>query len=51
MEDIQAEVDLFIGAFLKQESLEKDKKEEYETINQQSLGSRHHIRTSYCLMI
>lgn len=34
LEDIQAEVDLFIGAFLKQESLEKDKKEEYETINQ-----------------
>jgi len=32
LEDIQAEVDLFIGAFLKQESLEKDKKEEFDTI-------------------
>lgn len=35
LEDIQAEVDLFIGAFLKQESLEKDKKEEFEAIKQQ----------------
>ncbi|CAJ1390757.1 unnamed protein product [Effrenium voratum] len=35
LEDIQAEVDLFIGAFLKQESLEKDKKEEFEAICQQ----------------
>merc|ERR1711920_285085 len=34
LEDIQAEVDLFIGAYLKQESLEKDKKEEYESITQ-----------------
>jgi len=31
LEDIQAEVDLFIGAFLKQEGLEKEKKEEYES--------------------
>merc|ERR1712187_407451 len=35
LDDIQGEVDLFIGAYLKQESLEKDKKEEYEAINQQ----------------
>lgn len=35
LEDIQNEVDLFIGAYLKQESLEKDKKEEYEAICQQ----------------
>merc|ERR1719478_1524461 len=34
LDDIQAEVDLFIGAFLKQEALEKEKKEEYETIVQ-----------------
>jgi len=32
LEDIQNEVDLFIGAYLKQETLEKDKKEEYDTI-------------------
>jgi hypothetical protein len=32
LEDIQGEVDLFIGAYLKQDSLEKDKKEEYESI-------------------
>mmetsp|Transcript_2201 Transcript_2201/g.7380 ORF Transcript_2201/g.7380 Transcript_2201/m.7380 type:complete len:926 (-) Transcript_2201:240-3017(-) len=35
LEDIQAEVDLFIGAFLKQETLEKEKKEEYDAISQQ----------------
>jgi len=35
LEDIQGEVDLFIGAYLKQDSLEKDKKEEYELIVQQ----------------
>mmetsp|Transcript_25494 Transcript_25494/g.58817 ORF Transcript_25494/g.58817 Transcript_25494/m.58817 type:complete len:926 (+) Transcript_25494:75-2852(+) len=35
VEDIQAEVDLFIGAYLKQESLEKEKKDELEAINQQ----------------
>merc|ERR1719316_361425 len=35
LEDIQGEVDLFIGAYLKQDSLEKDKKEEYELICQQ----------------
>merc|ERR1719388_673988 len=34
LDDIQAEVDLFIGAFLKQETLEKEKKEEHETIVQ-----------------
>merc|ERR1719161_997809 len=34
LNDIQAEVDLFIGAFLKQETLEKEKKEEHETIVQ-----------------
>merc|ERR1712232_1340529 len=34
LEDIQGEVDLFIGAYLKQDSLEKDKKEEYELICQ-----------------
>mmetsp|Transcript_42424 Transcript_42424/g.123275 ORF Transcript_42424/g.123275 Transcript_42424/m.123275 type:complete len:926 (-) Transcript_42424:13-2790(-) len=34
LDDIQNEVDLFIGAYLKQESLEKDKKEEYEAICQ-----------------
>jgi chromosome segregation ATPase len=32
LEDIQGEVDLFIGAYLKQESLEKEKKDEYEEI-------------------
>merc|ERR1712050_470268 len=32
LSDIQGEVDLFIGAFLKQESLEKDKKDEYDQI-------------------
>jgi len=35
LEDIQGEVDLFIGAYLKQESLEKDKKDEYDGITQQ----------------
>lgn len=30
LEDIQNEVDLFIGAYLKQETLEKDKKDEYD---------------------
>jgi chromosome segregation ATPase len=35
LDDIQGEVDLFIGAYLKQDSLEKDKKEEYESICQQ----------------
>jgi len=35
LEDIQNEVDLFIGAYLKQETLEKDKKEEYDAICQQ----------------
>lgn len=45
LEDIQAEVDLFIGAFLKQESLEKDKKEEYETINQQMEEMKKEIKT------
>lgn len=35
LEDIQAEVDLFIGAYLKQENLDKDKKEECEAVNQQ----------------
>jgi len=44
LEDIQAEVDLFIGAFLKQESLEKDKKEEYETINQQMEDMKKEIK-------
>jgi chromosome segregation ATPase len=34
LEDIQGEVDLFIGAYLKQDSLEKDKKEDYEAICQ-----------------
>merc|ERR1719161_3369386 len=34
LNDIQAEVDLFIGAFLKQETLEKEKKEEHESIVQ-----------------
>merc|ERR1719407_477075 len=34
LDDIQAEVDLFIGAFLKQETLEKEKKEEHESIVQ-----------------
>mmetsp|Transcript_11549 Transcript_11549/g.30640 ORF Transcript_11549/g.30640 Transcript_11549/m.30640 type:complete len:928 (-) Transcript_11549:60-2843(-) len=32
LDDIQAEVDLFIGAYLKQETLEKDKKEEFDTV-------------------
>jgi chromosome segregation ATPase len=32
LEDIQGEVDLFIGAYLKQESLEKEKKDEYDEI-------------------
>eukprot|EP00929_Paragymnodinium_shiwhaense_P007171 TRINITY_DN11110_c0_g1_i3.p1 TRINITY_DN11110_c0_g1~~TRINITY_DN11110_c0_g1_i3.p1 ORF type:complete len:926 (-),score=413.14 TRINITY_DN11110_c0_g1_i3:204-2981(-) len=35
LEDIQGEVDLFIGAYLKQESQEKGKKEEYDAICQQ----------------
>lgn len=30
--EIQAEVDLFIGAFLKQEGLSKDKKEQYDAV-------------------
>merc|ERR1711959_415235 len=34
LDDIQAEVDLFIGAFLKQETLEKEKKEEHDMIVQ-----------------
>eukprot|EP00928_Gymnodinium_smaydae_P047441 TRINITY_DN31663_c0_g1_i1.p1 TRINITY_DN31663_c0_g1~~TRINITY_DN31663_c0_g1_i1.p1 ORF type:complete len:925 (-),score=324.64 TRINITY_DN31663_c0_g1_i1:106-2880(-) len=33
--DIQGEVDLFIGAYLKQETLEKDKKEQYDTVCKQ----------------
>jgi len=32
LQEIQAEVDLFIGAFLKQEGLHKDKKEQYDGI-------------------
>merc|ERR1740121_2701829 len=35
LEDIQAEVDLFIGAYLKQETLEKEKKDQFDDINQQ----------------
>lgn len=35
LDDIQAEVDLFIGAYLKQETLEKDKKEELDVVNAQ----------------
>merc|ERR1711904_15736 len=33
LDDIQAEVDLFIGAFLKQETLEKEKKQEQQWSN------------------
>lgn len=32
LEDIQTEVDLFLGAYLKQDNLEKDQKEEYDSI-------------------
>eukprot|EP00927_Polykrikos_kofoidii_P043544 TRINITY_DN37617_c0_g1_i1.p1 TRINITY_DN37617_c0_g1~~TRINITY_DN37617_c0_g1_i1.p1 ORF type:complete len:942 (-),score=259.75 TRINITY_DN37617_c0_g1_i1:225-2999(-) len=44
LEDIQGEVDLFIGAYLKQESLEKDKKEEYESINTQMDDMQKELR-------
>jgi len=45
LEDIQGEVDLFIGAYLKQDSLEKDKKEEYENICQQMEEWQKELRT------
>jgi len=44
LEDIQGEVDLFIGAYLKQDSLEKDKKEEYELICQQMEEMQKELR-------
>merc|ERR1719305_1891079 len=44
LEDIQGEVDLFIGAYLKQDSLEKDKKEEYEAICQQMEEMQKELR-------
>lgn len=44
LEDIQGEVDLFIGAYLKQDSLEKDKKEEYEQICQQMEEMQKELR-------
>lgn len=46
LEDIQGEVDLFIGAYLKQDSLEKDKKEEYELICQQMEEMQKELRNS-----
>merc|ERR1712054_642606 len=45
MGDIQGEVDLFIGAYLKQDSLEKDKKEEYELICQQMEEMQKELKT------
>merc|ERR1712070_1268374 len=45
LEDIQGEVDLFIGAYLKQDSLEKDKKEEYELICQHMEEMQKELRT------
>lgn len=45
MEDIQKEVDLFIGAYLKQESLEKEKKEQYEEILQDMQQMQTNLRT------
>merc|ERR1719305_425801 len=44
LDDIQGEVDLFIGAYLKQDSLEKDKKEEYEAICQQMEEMQKELR-------
>merc|ERR1711920_632692 len=44
LEDIQAEVDLFIGAYLKQETLEKDKKEEYDQICQRMDGMQKELK-------
>eukprot|EP00933_Yihiella_yeosuensis_P037392 TRINITY_DN31311_c0_g1_i1.p1 TRINITY_DN31311_c0_g1~~TRINITY_DN31311_c0_g1_i1.p1 ORF type:complete len:940 (-),score=260.18 TRINITY_DN31311_c0_g1_i1:224-3001(-) len=45
LDDIQAEVDLFIGAYLKQEGLEKDKKEEYDAICQQMEEMQKELKT------
>merc|ERR1712113_678624 len=45
LKDIQQEVDLFIGAYLKQETLEKDKKEEYDTICQQMNEYQKELKT------
>jgi len=45
LEDIQNEVDLFIGAFLKQEGLERDKKEEYDAITQQMDTMQKELQT------
>lgn len=44
LEDIQGEVDLFIGAYLKQDSLEKDKKEEYENTCQRMEEMQKELR-------
>merc|ERR1712232_1366065 len=44
LDDIQGEVVLFIGAYLKQDSLEKDKKEEYESICQQMEEMQKELR-------
>lgn len=40
LDEVQMEVDLFIGAYLKQENLEKDKKEEYDRLTNQLEGTR-----------
>merc|ERR1719388_712070 len=45
LDDIQAEVDLFIGAFLKQETLEKEKKEEHENIVQSMEDMQKDLQT------
>lgn len=45
LEEIQGEVDLFIGAYLKQESLEKEKKEQYEAIVQRMEDMQRRLRT------
>lgn len=45
LEDIQAEVDLFIGAYLKQETLEKDKKDEFDEICNRMEDMQKELRT------
>merc|ERR550514_1692354 len=45
LEEIQGEVDLFIGAFLKQETLEKEKREEHESIVQSMEDMQSELQT------
>merc|ERR550514_138123 len=45
LEEIQGEVDLFIGAFLKQETLEKEKREEHENIVQSMEDMQSELQT------